>query len=47
MAGGSDATTEFFDGLAQRGHEPLLTRYVPPRGARRGSVRLVLRPALV
>jgi protocatechuate 3,4-dioxygenase beta subunit len=30
-----------------RGHEPLLTRYVPARGARRGNVRLVLRPALV
>ena len=27
------------------GHEPLLTRYVPARGARRGSVRLVLEPA--
>jgi protocatechuate 3,4-dioxygenase beta subunit len=30
-----------------RGHEPLLTRYVPARGARRGNVRLVLEPALV
>jgi protocatechuate 3,4-dioxygenase beta subunit len=30
-----------------RGHEPLLTRYIVRRGARRGSVRLVLRPALV
>ena len=28
-------------------HEPLLTRYVPPRGSRRGTIRLVLRPALV
>jgi protocatechuate 3,4-dioxygenase beta subunit len=26
-------------------HEPLLTRYVPARGARRGTVRLVLEPA--
>jgi protocatechuate 3,4-dioxygenase beta subunit len=30
-----------------RGHEPLLYRYVPPRGSRRGNVRLVLEPALV
>ena len=30
-----------------RGHEPLLYRYVPARGARRGTVRLVLEPALV
>jgi protocatechuate 3,4-dioxygenase beta subunit len=30
-----------------RGHEPLLARYEPRRGARRGSIRLVLRPALV
>jgi protocatechuate 3,4-dioxygenase beta subunit len=30
-----------------RGHEALLARYVPARGARRGSMRLVLRPALV
>ena len=28
-------------------HEALMTRYVPPRGSRRGTVRLVLRPALV
>lgn len=28
-------------------HEPLLARYVPARGARSGSVRLVLRPAAV
>ena len=28
-------------------HEPLLTRYVPPRGSRRNTIRLVLRPALV
>jgi protocatechuate 3,4-dioxygenase beta subunit len=27
-----------------RGHEPLLSRYVPARGARRGSIRLVLIP---
>jgi len=27
-----------------RGHLPLLTRYVPPTGSRRGSVRLVLQP---
>jgi hypothetical protein len=26
-------------------HEPLLARYVPARGARRGSIRLVLEPA--
>ena len=26
------------------GHEPLLTRYVPARGASRGTVRLVLEP---
>jgi protocatechuate 3,4-dioxygenase beta subunit len=26
------------------GHEPLLSRYVPARGARRGSIRLVLIP---
>ena len=26
------------------GHEPLLTRYVPGKGARRGSMRIVLRP---
>jgi protocatechuate 3,4-dioxygenase beta subunit len=26
------------------GHLPLLTRYVPPAGSRRGSVRLVLQP---
>jgi protocatechuate 3,4-dioxygenase beta subunit len=30
-----------------RGHEPLVTRYLVRRGMRRGSVRLVLRPALV
>lgn len=30
-----------------RGHEPLLARYEPARGARRGTIRLVLRPALV
>ena len=29
------------------GHEVLLTRYVPARGARRGSVRLVLVPQAV
>ncbi len=29
------------------GHEVLLTRYVPARGARRGSVRLVLEPQAV
>jgi protocatechuate 3,4-dioxygenase beta subunit len=28
-------------------HEVLLSRYVPPRGSRRGTIRLVLRPALV
>jgi len=28
-------------------HEPLLTRYVSPRGSHRGTIRLVLRPALV
>jgi protocatechuate 3,4-dioxygenase beta subunit len=28
-----------------RGHEPLLARYEPAQGARRGSVRLVLLPA--
>ena len=28
-------------------HEVLLTRYVPSRGSRRGTIRLVLRPALV
>jgi protocatechuate 3,4-dioxygenase beta subunit len=28
-------------------HEPLLARYVPVRGSRRGTIRLVLRPALV
>ena len=27
-----------------RAHEPLLSRYVPTRGARRGSIRLVLIP---
>jgi protocatechuate 3,4-dioxygenase beta subunit len=27
-----------------RGHRPLLSRYVPARGARRGSIRLVLVP---
>jgi protocatechuate 3,4-dioxygenase beta subunit len=27
-----------------RDHEPLLSRYVPARGARRGSIRLVLVP---
>jgi protocatechuate 3,4-dioxygenase beta subunit len=27
------------------GHEPLLTRYVPARGERRGTIRLVLEPA--
>jgi hypothetical protein len=26
-------------------HEPLLTRYVPARGARHGAIRLVLEPA--
>jgi protocatechuate 3,4-dioxygenase beta subunit len=26
-----------------RAHEPLLARYVPPEGTRRGSIRLVLR----
>ena len=35
MAGGSDATTEFFDALAQRGHEPLLRKA-------RGTVRFDL-----
>jgi protocatechuate 3,4-dioxygenase beta subunit len=30
-----------------RGHEPLLARYVPAQGAKRGSIRLVLRPAQV
>ena len=29
------------------GHEVLLSRYVPARGARRGSVRLVLLPQAV
>ena len=33
--------------VAARGHEVLLTRYVPAKGARRGSVRLVLVPAIV
>jgi protocatechuate 3,4-dioxygenase beta subunit len=33
--------------ILARGHEQLLTRYEPPRGSRRGSVRLILRPALV
>jgi protocatechuate 3,4-dioxygenase beta subunit len=28
-------------------HQVLLARYVPPRGSRRGTIRLVLRPALV
>ena len=28
-------------------HQVLLARYVPPRGSRRGAIRLVLRPALV
>jgi protocatechuate 3,4-dioxygenase beta subunit len=28
-----------------RGHQPLLARFVPARGERRGSIRLVLRPA--
>jgi protocatechuate 3,4-dioxygenase beta subunit len=27
-----------------RGHKPLLSRYVPARGARRGNIRLVLIP---
>lgn len=31
--------------VVARGHEVLLTRYVPAKGARRGSVRLVLVPA--
>lgn len=30
-----------------RVHEPLLARYVPARGARTGSIRLVLRPEAV
>ena len=30
-----------------RAHQQLLTRYVPAQGARRGSVRLVLRPEAV
>ncbi len=30
-----------------RAHEQLLTRYAPARGARRGALRLVLRPAAV
>jgi protocatechuate 3,4-dioxygenase beta subunit len=30
-----------------RNHEPLLSRYVPARGAKRGSVRLVMVPALL
>jgi protocatechuate 3,4-dioxygenase beta subunit len=30
-----------------KGHEPLLTRYVPARGARRASIRLVLIPAVL
>jgi protocatechuate 3,4-dioxygenase beta subunit len=33
--------------VAARGHELLLTRYVPAKGARRGSIRLVLVPAIV
>ena len=33
--------------IVGRGHEILLSRYEPARGARRGSVRLVLVPAAV
>jgi len=31
--------------VVARDHVPLLARYEPPRGARRGTIRLVLRPA--
>jgi protocatechuate 3,4-dioxygenase beta subunit len=30
--------------VIERGHEQLLSRYVPARGSRRGSIRLVLVP---
>ena len=33
--------------IVASGHEVLLSRYVPARGARRGSVRLVLEPQAV
>lgn len=33
--------------VSARSHEQLLSRYVPPRGSRRGSVRLTLRPVAV
>jgi protocatechuate 3,4-dioxygenase beta subunit len=33
--------------IVARGHEPLLTRYLVRRGTTRGSMRLVLTPALV
>ena len=33
--------------IVASGHEVLLSRYVPARGARRGSIRLVLQPQAV
>ena len=33
--------------VVARGYEPLLSRYEPPRGSRRGAVRLVLLPQAV